>query len=99
MQILYIIFAKVLDWCNAVVCCKISYIEHVQNGQIQIILHMRKLSLGPLLTHIHSVVSNDYGSGVKFDQTARTFGVRIYPKTRFPRHSAASVMVSLRYIN
>ena len=37
--------------------------KHAPNAQIQIILRMRKVPSGPLLTFIHSVVSNDPGSG------------------------------------
>ena len=37
--------------------------KHVQSVQIQIILHMGKVSSVSLLSIIHSVVSNDSGGG------------------------------------
>ena len=58
--------------------------EHVQNAQIQIILRMRKVPTGPLLS-IHTFLADSEGP----DQTARmrsliwAFAVRKCPKTRF----------------
>ena len=57
----------------------VSAFEHVQNALMQIILHMRKVSSGSLLS-----ISSFYGTQSFFQQTVKVW-IRLDPTARMHR--------------